>query len=213
MSLKLGSSKSSAKGSSSSRPGFTNTGYSSINGNTISIDPSIRKIQDDALGNYASIYGDVGNATNRFLTQTNSLRDKYLGNEGAFMQARVNPVKQATASIYGAAQQDMGRRRVGGSSFGYSTLRDIETQGAREEADARALATNDIAGFLNTLNAQELQALNQQAQLRAQMTGESLQGARDRLLQEMQSFGLSTDTQSSQSGRSLSMSGEAKFKP
>lgn len=208
MSLKIGGSK--GRSTSTTKPYFNSTGYSSVSGRTINLDPSIRKLQDDALGNYASIYGDVGNSTNRFLSQSASLRDKYLGNEGAFMNARVNPVRQATASAFGRAQQDLGRRRVGGSSFAYGTLRDIKAQGAREEGDAAALATSDIANFENTLNTQELQALNQKAQMLASITGESIQVARDRLLQEMQSLGLGSQTNQSMS--QLSASGEAKFK-
>lgn len=208
MSLKLGGSK--GRSTSTTKPYFNDTGYSTIKGRKITLDPSIRKLQDEALGNYASIYGDVGNSTNRFLTQSSALRDKFAGNEGAFMNARVNPVKQATASTLGRVQQDLGRRRVGGSSFAYGTLRDIQTQGAREEGDAAALATGDIANFENTLNTQELQALNQKAQALASITGENVQMARDRLLREMQALGLGSQTNQSMS--QISASGEAKFK-
>jgi len=226
---------------SSNRPYFTNTGYSSINGNTINFDPSIRSIQDNALQRYGDIYGDIGNYTNRFLGQSGSLRSRtandiggirsrtagayedlrsrYLGNQGSYINARVNPVKERFAALRGQVSQDLGRRGLGGSSLAFGSLRDVDTQAAREEADARALATNEgaqfesgligqssqfdaalageLANFEAGLNGQELAALNQQAQQRAQITGETLEVAKARLLQELNAFGLGSQSQGS----------------
>lgn len=232
-------------------PYFTDTGYSNIRGSRISLDPSIRALQDSSLQNYASIYGDVGRATDQYVTGLSTLRgkyfnpggtfdslsdearaatggfvqnvgdirSKYLGNEGALMQARVNPVIQARERLRADTQQNLGSRGLGGSSFYGLSMRNIDLDSAREEADARALATDEslranlglseaeltarrggveqLAGLSDQaiktqlgLSDAELNAVNTQAQQRAQLTGETLEVAKARLLHELELFKL-----------------------
>lgn len=209
--LSLGFGKKKSSASQQSRPYFTDTGYSSISGTSIRLDPSIRRIQDRAMGDYASIYGDVGNATDRFLTQSSDLRGRYGGNAGAFMTARTNPVTERFSNLRGQVQQNLGRRNLSGSSFQTQSLRDIDTIAAREEGDARALATQELAGFEASLNAQELTALNQKAAIRAQITGESLEVAKARLLQELSAFGLGQNVTGSSTTRDFGLGASFKL--
>ena len=196
------------KGSSSSRsaPLFSNTGRSSWRYGAgsgygeLTLDPSINRLQDEALGKFAGIYGDIGQSTDRFLNQSSSLRSRFLGNEGAYMNARVNPIRERFGNLRAQVQQDLGRRGLSGSSFMTGSLRDIDTQAGIQEGDARALAINEAAQFENQLNTQELEALNQAAANRARVTGETLEIARARLAQEMGILSLGTNQQGSQSG-------------
>jgi len=213
MSLKFGVNSSKSSSNSNNRPYFDSTTYSYYDGNTLKLDPTIRAAQDEATNRYAGIYGDIGNATNRFLTQSSDLRNKYAGNEGAMADARIRPIREKFAALKSQAQQDLGRRRVGGSSFGFNTLRSIDERGAVAEGDARALGTSEALQFEAGLNAQELEALNQQAINRAKITGESLEVARMRLMQELSVFGLGQSGTTSQTGRQTSFGGEAQVLP
>lgn len=189
-----GKAKQSTNVNQSTSPYFTDTGFSTTNGRSVRLDPSIRGIQDSALQNYAGLYGDFGNATDRFLTQSKGLRDSYLGNQGVLMESRLRPIREQYNQLYSNTQQDLGRRGVGGSSFGYNTLRDIRSEQALREGDVRAETTAQMAELENTLNNQELQALTSAAQQRAQVTGETLEVAKARLAQEMGLLGLGSQT-------------------
>lgn len=208
MSLKIGGSKSKSQGSS--KPFFRDTGYSSWSGKKFTLDPSIRSIQDQAMGQYAGIYGDIGQNTDRFLNQSSGLRDRFIGNQGAYVNARVNPIRERFGNLRAQVQQDLGRRGLSGSSFMNDSLRDIDTQAGIQEGDARAIATQEAAQFENQLNAQELDALNQAAANRARVTGETLEVARLRVAQEMGILQLGTKQQGSTS--TMGFSAEGKFK-
>ena len=206
MSLSIGGSKGSS--SSSNQPFVMGTGRSHIGYDdpnrrwVMQLDGSIRQLQDRALQKYASIYGKVGDSTSRFIKQSGSLRNKYLGNAGALMEARVNPIRERFATLRGQVQQDLGLRGLGGSTFGHSALRDIDTTAAREEGDARALATNESLNFESQLNEKELEAFNNKAMIMANIAGIPLEVAKARLAQEMAIFGIG-----SQSSGNSSMSG------
>lgn len=132
------------------------------------------------------------------------------------MEARVRPVTERFGNLRTQTQQDLGRRGLAGSSLQIDALRNIDREAATAEGDARALATQELAGFEAGLNAQELQALNQQAAMRAQVTGESLEVAKMRLLQELSSLGLGSQTDASGSSttrlKTFDLSGTLGFK-
>ena len=189
---------------SSTRPFFTNTGFSNISGNSIRLDPSIRRLQDEALGRNTAIYGDIGQATDRFLSNTKSLRDRFLGNQGAFMNARLNPIKQRFSMLRDQTQQGLGQRGLSGSTFMNEALTNVDTTAGRELGDAGALATQEMATFESGLNAQELQAFNQKASMFAELNGVSLEVAKARLIQELETFKLGSQKDSSQTVREKS---------
>ena len=211
MSLNIGGSRSRQSQQQSSRPFFTDTGNSSYSGTKFTLDPSIRRLQDEALGRYAGIYGDVGQNTDRFLTNSKSLRDRFLGNQGDYVNARVNPIRDRFANLRSQVQQDLGRRGISGSSFMTGSLRDLDTEAGIQEGNARALATNEAAQFENQLNAQELDALNQAAANRARLTGESVEIARMRLAQEMGIFSIGTEQQGSAKGSGFNWGAKANL--
>ena len=153
------------------------TAHSSLDNGALTLDPSIRTLQDKGLSNMQGIYGDIGSATDRFLTD---LR----GNQGAYMQARVNPVLQKFATLRGEQQQNLGLRKLGGSSFGEQSMRNLEMDATRSEGDARALATRETGDA-------ELGAIVQRAAIQAGLNGENYQVAAMRLQEELAGLGLS----------------------
>ena len=222
MSISIGKKEGGGTQNYYSQPYITNTGYSTISGHTASLDPSIRALQDAASQNYASIYGDIGNAAGRFLGQSGGLRtsalsgyqdllNRYTGNQSDYLQSVLRPVTQQYGTLRAQTQQDLGRRGLGGSSFATAQMSDLARQQGIAESDVTAQAKQQQFGFesnllnqslqfQNSLNTQELQALTNAAQQRATVTGESLDVAKARLLQELGVFGLGTQGAGAQQG-------------
>lgn len=152
------------------------TPYSSVVGGQLTLDPSIRKLQDEGLNRTNAIYGDVGNATDRFIS---SIRD----NQNGYIAARVNPVLKQFGTLRDTTQQKLGMRGLSGSSFADQSMRNIATDAATAEGDARALATQEV-------NQDTLNAVFQRATLQAGLNNENYQVATARLQQELASLGL-----------------------
>lgn len=209
MSASFGRKKQSQSGSS--KPFFKSTGYSSYNGKKFTLDPSIRRMQDTASQKYASIYGDVGQATDRFLTQNKSLRDRFMGDSGSFMESRLRPVRERFNSLRGEVQQNLGQRGLSGSSFQNNALSDIDKEASMAEGDALAQANQERFMSEAGLNESELNALNQSAAQRAALTGETLEVARMRLAQEMGIFGLGTNQKQSASSSGFGLDSTFKM--
>lgn len=172
-------------------PSGYSTPYSNVQDGRLMLDPSIRSLQDQGLNRANGIYGDVGQATDRFLTGSQGLRSMIEGSRGSYAQARVNPILERYASLRGRAQQDLGQRQIGGSSFGYNTMRDIESAAGREEGDARAIAERESFDSLRGLNQDDLGAVMGRASAQAGLNNENYQVAAARLQQELASLGLS----------------------
>jgi hypothetical protein len=115
------------------------TGFSNLNPKTgqINIDPTGRNLNLGALGQYSQNLGQT--------------RESLLGNQGAFMNARVNPLIESLAMGRGALQRDTARTGVRGT-FRDQALQNYDIQGNRALADQRALATNDTLNALNVLD-------------------------------------------------------------
>lgn len=213
MSLKIGGSKSrsSSRSKSESSPYFRNTGYSSFDPKTrvFSLDPSIRAAEDTANQRYASVYGDFGNASDRFLNQSSGLRSRLLGNEGGYLKAVLDPIRERFSALRGQTQQDLGLRRLSGSTFANDSLRDIDTQASREEANASSLAKQELIRMESALNESELSALNQAAAQRAAVTGESLDVAKLRAARELEIFKIGQNAKSKGSQKESGISGSA----
>lgn len=187
---------------SSAAPYFRNTGYSTVSGSTLNLDPSIRGIQDTALQQYAGQYGDIGEATNKYITGLGGIRSSYLGSKGALMDARVRPVLEQNASMLGGTQRNIGLRGLSGSSFGDQAMTNARTTAGRNESDARALATQDMANFEKGLNDSEYNAYIQKAQQLAAITGMSLEVAKARTAQELSIFGIGSENKATAYGKS-----------
>src|SRR5512139_1103742 len=88
------------------------TPYSSLTNGRLSMDPSIRQLQDTGL--------------NTFLGRNEETRNRFLGNESAFTRARVNPLREQAAARRGELQRSLGLRGVAGSSFGDQAINNFD---------------------------------------------------------------------------------------
>lgn len=201
----LTGSKQKVSSQSESAPYFRDTGFSSWDPSSrrFTLDPSIRGMEDDATQRYASLYGDFGNASDRFLNQSSGLRTRMFGNQGGYMNAILSPIRERFSALRGQTQQNLGLRGLSGSTFMNDSLRDIDTQASREEANASALANQDMIRMEQSLNESELNALNQAAAQRAAITGETMEIARARAARELGIFGIGNQSSGTQTGKSI----------
>lgn len=169
------------------------TGYSSIINGTVSLDPTIRKIQNQALGNYSNLYSSLGANRNQFLKSVT-------GNRNAFIQARVDPLKASLGRGRAALQQGLQRRGVYGS-FANQDLANYDSQANSQLGDATAQALQDalnsqVQGDTTYANAMDNQNSGIDTIAQQRLTG------------ELQALGLSNDTISNLLGAQL---GSAKL--
>lgn len=109
----------------SDTPTKISTPFSSVNNGVVSLDPTIRNSFMESMGNFRGLFDQAG------------------GNQGAYIQARVNPMEQQFAQQRGALERSLGLRGVSGSSFGDQSMTNFDIDSQRALGDARALATND----------------------------------------------------------------------
>jgi len=188
VSLGLGLGNSSSKSSVSGT-----TGFSSAHKGRITLDPSIRGIQDEILGNLRGVRGFTTQNLNDFLSRSRGLRQRFEGNRGALLQARINPTLQANAQRLGGLQRNLGQRNLGGSSFGNIALGDEASRGSRQLGEATALGEMETLQALSGLDQNTINTVFQNAQIQAMLNGESADIARERAMIEIQALsGLGT---------------------
>ena len=118
----------------SDTPTSLRTPYSSVRDGFTDFDPAIRGAMMENMNNTRGLYNEAG------------------GNQGAYIQARVNPLMQQIAQRQGQLEQSLGRRGVAGSSFGDQALNVFGLDSQRALGDARAMATNEALGMRGQLN-------------------------------------------------------------
>ena len=146
---------------------------SSVNGMT-TIDPTIRRSQDEALTTY--------------LGQNAETRKRFTGNQSAFRQARVDPMQRQMAMRRSEIQQDQGLRKISGSSFAQDTMTGFDADSQRSIGEASAQAEMEDLQALAGLDQASLEAtLNLRAQQYAQELA-ALGMSRDQINMEMHQF-------------------------
>lgn len=183
--------------SGSSSPYFQSTPYSSISGTRLNLDPSIRSLQETALGSTRGMMGNLSQGFTDYLGKANELRGQLVSNRSPYLTARINPVAQAGATAKGELQRNIGMRQIGGSSFANQALSNLDFETAKQIGDASAIANAENLAAITGLDKDVLSALIGKITLEAQLNGESLQVAQQRLQQELASFGLGTRTEGS----------------
>lgn len=115
------------------------TGYSAFDPLTgqISIDPTGRNLNLGGLS--------------EFRTNIGQTRESLLGNQGAYMNARVNPLLEQLARGRAGLQRETARTGVRGT-FRDRSLLDYDIAGERAAGDARALATNETLNAISQLD-------------------------------------------------------------
>lgn len=194
-----------------SRPYFTNTGYSTTNGTTINLDPSIRTLQEEALGRSRGLMGDISQGTSDYLTKSLDIRNRLMSNASPFRQARVNPILQAGATRRGELQANIGMRQIGGSSFADQSLSNLDFDTARQVGDASALADAESLAAVTGLDKDMLNAIIGRVQIEQNINGWTTDVAQQRLQQELSALGLGTQGQSVSVSRGLGISGQGTF--
>lgn len=120
----------------SDTPTGIRTPFSSVNQGLATMDPAIRNTFLGNIANQQGLFNEAG------------------GNQGAYIQARVNPLLQQVAQRRGELERSMGLRGVLGSSFGDQSMTNFDLDSQRALGDARALATNDAIGMRSGLSQQ-----------------------------------------------------------
>lgn len=171
-------------------PSAYSTPYSSVNQGVVNIDPSVRLLQDQALQRTMGLYGNVGSATDEYVNQANQLRSRFLGNQNAFTQARVNPLQQELTTRQGALERSIGLRGLSGSSFGEQALTGFGIDKQRALGDERAKAEMESIAALQGIDKGILSAILDSVQQQSMLNNENYEVAGMRLEQELAALGL-----------------------
>ena len=167
-----------------------NTGYSSaINGN-VTMDPSIRAIQDQAMARNAGLYGDLNTGGAEIMNNLRGTRSRFQGNQSAYIESKLNPMRQEYAQREGALQRNIGLRGLTGSSFGQQSLDSFSTEKNRGLGDARAQAEFENLSALTGIDAQMAQTMFGKVGQQMQLNGMDLDTAKARLAGELQALGV-----------------------
>jgi len=198
-------------------PPKVSTGRSSIlrdpKGVDISIDPSIREGQESFLQSVRGLRGDAVGAFDEFREglgglrgEVSGLRADYEGNQSAFREATLNPLRENIATRRGGLEKELGRTGVRGS-FANQARDTFELAAGRELTDAEAVVENqriNNLGNLLNMDAGLLKAGLTSEQGRTQLMlqlEQALQGiSMDRFNQEMQLLGLPAQYQPGAAG-------------
>ena len=181
------------------------TDYSSIQGNKVSLDPSIRKLQDQSLANTAQNEAGVMGYGTQFRSRSDQTMNQYddlykelQSNSNPFIQARVDPLKASIAQNRGALERGQGLRGVGGSSFANDELSKFDFTANRELGNATSTATqealgarNNTLGSIGNLNTSTLAGNTQLSSSLNTLNNNRNTVARDRINQELSALGLS----------------------
>jgi len=113
-----------------------------------------------------------------------------MGNQNAFMQARLNPIYSEFAGRQGQLERSHGLRGITGSSFGNMDLTNLGIDKTRALGDAGALAEMESIAALSGIDSNILSAVLQKVQQQAALNNENYQVSGMRLQQELSSLGM-----------------------
>ena len=181
------------------------TDYSSIQGNRVSLDPSIRKLQNESLAktsqNETGVMGygtQFRSRSDQTMNQYDDLYKELQSNSNPFIQARVDPLKASIAQNRGELQRGQGLRGVGGSSFANDELSKFDFTANRELGNATSTATQEALGArtntlgsIGNLNTSTLAGNTQLSSSLNTLNNNRNTVARDRINQELSALGLS----------------------
>ncbi len=125
--------------------GTFSTPYSNLTNGRLSMDPSIRQLQDEGLGTY--------------LSRSDETRNRFLGNDAAYTRARLNPLREQLATRRGELGRSIGLRGLAGSSFGEQALTNFDIDSSRAIGDAGAIAERENLQAITGLDSARLQAM------------------------------------------------------
>ena len=115
------------------------TPFSTLNprSGALSVDPLGRNLNLQGLDNFSSRIGQT--------------RESLVGNQGAFINARVSPLLERLQAGRGQLQRGLGRTGVRGT-FADRSLQDFDINAARAEGQARSLARQETDQAITALD-------------------------------------------------------------
>lgn len=158
-------------------------GGSSLQGGRMNLDPSVGTANTNMLNRVDRMAagGDFD-----FGQRFRGLGQEFAGNEGALINARMNPLRQQIAQQGGALERNLGRRGVQGT-FANNAMAGFGLDAGRQLGDAQAMATQDALGARTNLLGAEQGAESALTQL--------LSGTNQNVLQnELAKLGLSVNS-------------------
>lgn len=142
-------------------PEQINTGNSVYNTRTgkFELDPSIRRMQDSYLQNTKNIgqqtagaFDIYGRGIEGLQGRSEAMRSDFEGNQSAYRDAMLNPLREAIARREGQLDRELGRTKVRGS-FAEGAKTNLAFDSARQLVDAEARIENErinkLGDFLN----------------------------------------------------------------
>ena len=166
------------------------TGNSGMANGQVTLDPSIRSIQDKGLGRIDDQYAQTEAYGNELIGNTRSLRNRFLGNQSAYAEAQMNPLRQQVSERRGELERSNSLRGVAGSSFGDQSRNTFDFESQRALQDASANVEMQQLQALTGIDAQMTQQMFGKIATQMQLNGQSLDVAKTRLEQELRALGL-----------------------
>lgn len=169
------------------------TGFSSVVDGNVTIDPSIRALQEEYLTKNRSLYDETGRYGDEVIGNSRGLRNRFLGNQSEYMESQLNPIRQQIETRRGELQRNNSLRGISGSSFGDQSLNNFETDSGRALRDARSQTEFEQLNALTGIDAQLTQQMFQKVSGQAKLNGENLEVSKLRLQQELSALGIGID--------------------
>jgi hypothetical protein len=181
--------------------------------NTLTLDPSIRSLQEEALGRSRGMLGNLSQGFSDYKTNTMGIRNQLVSNQSPYITARTNPIRESGAQRLGALQSDIGLRQIGGSSFANQALSNLDFDTARQIGDASAIANAESLSAITGLDKDMLNALIGKIQVEQNINGFTNEVAQQRLQQELAAMGMGQYQQGTGTsyGKSQELAGQIKF--
>ena len=178
------------------------TPYSFLSDGLLTLDPTIRSLQEETLSGFRSFLPKLNSGVNDFLGDIRSTRASLAGNAGALREARLSPLREAIARRRGELTQSTGQRGLAGSSFAEQSLSNFELDAARQIGEASALADADTLSAQTGIDKDILNAIIGKIQIEANLLGLPASVAQQRLQEELAAFGLGKGSEGSSFGTS-----------
>lgn len=168
-------------------PAINDVGY--VQGYT-SIDPSIRALREGTLKNLPGYRNTLTQSYGMLDQNLGDIRNTFASNTNPYIQARVNPLLESGARQRGSLTQGLARRGIFGPLASQS-MDTFESSLSRQEADQRALATNEQLASLLGIDTQRFNAALSNVQALQGLDQAQQSVAAQNLAQELAALGLS----------------------
>lgn len=166
------------------------TGRSTATDGMVTMDPRIREIQEQGLARNSNLYNQLDEGGREIMGNLRGTRSRYEGNQSAYMESQLNPIREEYARRQGGLERTVGLRGLAGSSFGQQSLDSFSTEKNRGLADARAKAEMENLAAITGVDAQMASTLFNKVGQQAAINGMDNDTAKAMLAQELSALGV-----------------------